>query len=263
MSTYVPLDLRYYNLILIGVFLASAYIQWTRRATWRCRWESATTFCGACCTFGLTMGSPFVREKVWPELGLVDELLPIPQIIGDGFILMGMAAFLYALASRLDYDDDERMRWVTRNITLPVTIISPTLIGVFYSPLCDDREVDALLTAAFAWWIFQIGRLLVIIYTTDPRSRGIMRAYLTCCALALLAGAQRILGVAYNSDYDRHAWGLTALAACGFGITSAISWQLKQRHMKTGLWKKVRRGKATHADVLKARKQPKHQLESF
>ncbi|ALA48455.1 hypothetical protein AVU99_gp037 [Mycobacterium phage Lolly9] len=259
-SSFVTLDLRYYNLILIGVFLASAYIQWTRRATWRCRWESATTFCGACCTFGLTLGSPFVRQVIWPELGLVDELLPLPQIIGDGFVLMGMAAFLYSLASRLDYDEDERMRWVTRNITLPVTLISPTLIGAFYT--LSDRVVDALLTAAFGWWIFQIGRLLMIIKLTDPRSRGIMRAYLGCCFVALLAGAERILGVLYNIDYARHAWGLTALAACGFGITSAISWRLKQRHMKTGLWKKVRRGKATYADVLKTRKQPKPQLES-
>ncbi|ASR86967.1 hypothetical protein SEA_NICHOLAS_37 [Mycobacterium phage Nicholas] len=263
MSSYVPMDLRYFNLILIGVFLASAYIQWTRRNTWRCRWESATTFCGVCCTVGLALGSPFVRTTVWPELGFVDELLPIPQILGDSIILMGMASFLYSLAARLDYTEDEREDWVKRNITLPCTLIAPTMIGAFYSPLCDDRAVDALLTAAFAWWIFQIGRLLVIIKMTDPRSRNIMRAYIACCFVALLAGAERVVGVLYNNDYARHAWTLTALAACGFGITSAISWQLKQRHMKTGLWKKVRRGKATHADVLKTRKQPKPQMESF
>ncbi|UVF61214.1 membrane protein [Mycobacterium phage DuncansLeg] len=263
MSSYVPLALRYYNVILIGVLIASAYIQWTRRTTWTCRWESGTTFCGICCTIGLTLGSPFVREKVWPELGLMDELLPIPQILGDSAILLGMAAFLYSLAHRLDIDEDERARWLNRNITLPCTLISPTMIGAFYSPLCSDTVIDSLIAAAFAWWIWQIGRLLVIIYMTDPRSRNIMRAYIACCGLALLSGAERILGIVYGIDYMRHAWGLTAFAACGFGITSAISWQLKQRHLKTGLWRKVRRGRATHADALKTRKQPKPEMECF
>jgi hypothetical protein len=160
-------------------------------------------------------------------------------LLGYTLIALAFATFLCDLTGRLDWTPQERDRFVTSRISLPLTLIAPTALGLW---LTDNQDlVYPVIACTYLWMLAHIYRLLLIIRATDNRATLVATLYLIGFTFAVGATAARLtLGYNLTSCW---AWRLGTICALFVMLGSTVSWVRKRRYMNAHMWRTIRREK--------------------
>ncbi|QFG10269.1 hypothetical protein J4U00_gp038 [Mycobacterium phage DyoEdafos] len=236
-AAVVPVEDRALMFLLV---VTTVITQAIRRRTWHVRWETGTTLTGALMCAALILLSPnlvafnpFLPDAL--ESGRV-----YPQVMAGYLVLMlAYGTFLYDLAGRMDWDESQKHRYITRRISLPTTIALPTAVGAWITG--SHWLVFPMVLIGYVWLLSHICWLLWCIRTSDRRSHLVIDVYMVAFALCGLAWSSRyIVSLSITTNWG---WRLATVGAILLMVGSTLSWRRKLRYMKAHMWRAVRRQK--------------------
>lgn len=219
---------------------------WTRRATWRHRWEAAATANIALLGTAVLLMSPLASATVGRGLHSLTGRWNTEDFLAHLCCIIAASSIVYTVLARLG--DDHSMRVLfKRHVELPVTVCIPLLLATFwlsgatidYRPDFLDVPTDfwldtywLLIGGILAYLLLYASRALLIL-RQDTDCRPVANFYLAAAALGVLACLVRMttsLAPPIQAAEDGHLVRLfCCMSAIGFVLGSAYSWRIKNK----------------------------------
>ena len=124
---------------------------WQRRSTWRFKWERPITLHLACIVACCVLTAPIMAHPLlW--LHTVTGMWNFEDLAGHTIALAGLSAYAIVMLNRLELPKG----FAQRHIGWPVTIVFPTMVGMFLvkgpdGPVADLWQADVMPLAY--WWM--------------------------------------------------------------------------------------------------------------
>lgn len=212
---------------------------WTRRHTWRSRWEIGATAAIALEGCALMLMSPWAAASLSPLLHHITGLWNLPTVGGHICLIAAAAGIVYHALVRLA-DERQFQELFRAHILRPVRFGVLLLVAAFllahedYHPDLFAARVTSTWLAVY--WLATGGLLIylttyagraILILRADPRARPTVDLYLVSAGFGVLASVAQMSGTWTDIDMAAVVWPCVCLAAAIFAYASTRSWQAK------------------------------------
>ena len=252
-----------YPLIALTLAFAAASL-WTRRLTWRCPAEVASTLGIALFSAGAVLTLPLATTTIGRALHAITGIWHLNDYFGHICYVGAAGAIVYAALSRV-VDDDTLQASMTR-LKLPTRLVVTAMLAMLamsdtnsgYYPDHYDVPVDIwlaiywLLINGMLMYLFMYAARDLLILRQDERSRLTADIYIAgsvCGFLGCVAGlANALIPQLHTMDADAVVWFFSSASGVSFIAGSAYSWRTKMRPFR-----KLQRGVRTTRRDLRLR----------
>lgn len=215
---------------------------WTRRNSWHCRWEAASSLTIGLAGIGLLLESPASTRTVGPPLHDIFGIWNGEHFAGDLLLLGAMFALVYNTVVRIE-DDDTALRHYKLRVELPGLAVITTLAVLFYQLPDVPRygpdflavhghnllDLYLIVFCTFAVYLMGYAVLALIELRQQPASKRIATAYLGATSLGILASTliivDAVIGKPIATGWVTSLLGTFALAAAA--IACGLAWKRK------------------------------------
>lgn len=237
------------TVITLGIVLWSA---WTRRHAWRVRWETASTIQVTLMAIGGTLGAG--GSLIDPYLHAITHVWNLHYWLSHMFMLAATCAVVYNAVSRLDRPgrcpDEDFKSWFRKWIQIPTAVGALLVTALFCGSRAghtrdphfgQGKTIGPYLTAY--WVVLSLLLLYLMIHGIrafidlwDEPGRGLLRIYLTGCALAVVTLVLRLILVFTWTQQMGNVMVVFALGSmASFAIAAGWSWIKRTRWFEADL----------------------------
>ena len=221
--------------------LVTGYCLWVRRGSWGQPRELGSTITVAGMFTCLLMMAPtWWAQLLSTPLHSLVGVWNVDDLLGHLAYLTGLIALVNTLVNRVDLAEPARFKRLS--LEMPIAIMLPLLLGLFYTGAPEEQARDLFAAPATLWlslyWvalcsaasylITLLWRLLLVV-RRDPRSRIIANVYLA----AIMVDSGCVVSVIVSRmipDYPHMVtWLLLSVAASGYALAPAYSWRRKAK----------------------------------
>jgi hypothetical protein len=228
-------------LVTTTAAVVTGYCLWVRRGSWGQPWElgSSITVAGMF-TCLLFMAPTWWAQLLSTPLHFLTGVWNVDDLFGHLAYLTALIALVKTLVNRIDLAEPER--FTRKCLELPIAIMLPLLLGLFYAAAPREHARDLFAAPATLWlnlyWVVLcacasylitlLWRLLLVV-RRDPRSRITANVYLA----AIMVDSGCVVSIIVSRmvpDYPHVVtWLLLCVAASGYALAPAYSWRQKTK----------------------------------
>ena len=190
----------------------------------------------------LLMAPTWWAQLLSPVLHFLTGVWNVDDLFGHLAYLTALIALVKTLVNRVNLAESARFK--RKCLEMPITIMLPLLLGLFYAAAPKEHVRDLFAAPATPWlslyWVVLCGcasylitllwRLLLVV-RRDPRSRITANIYLA----AILVDSGCLVSIIVSRMVPHHphvlTWLLLCVAASGYALAPAYSWRQKTKRL--------------------------------